>query len=327
MTDIKLIEPENGSITAPLQKYDLPQLNDRKDRSLPQAVSFIWEAYPDVTYDLLISPNPDFKDSRHITALSEPRAEVLHLHVATRYFWKVMAKRAGQFLTESPTWSFTTNRATPRWMHIPGTTNVRDIGGWPLPNNCMVRQGVFYRSSQMNGAVQITAEGQKLLEQDLGIRTDLDFRGPVENPYPVLDEDKVQWINVPINAYSHISNEEGQEGYRKIFEIFADASNHPILYHCWGGADRAGTVSFLLNALLGVEIENITRDYELTSLSIWGERSRESKEFKGLIDALAPFGDGTGSFATKAESYLLSIGVTPGMIATIREHLVVGQNY
>jgi hypothetical protein len=86
-------------------------------------------------------------------------------------------------------------------------------------------------------------------------------------------------------------------------------------------------VSFLLNALLGVEIENLTRDYELTSLSIWGERSRESKEFKGLIDALAPFGDGTGSFATKAESYLLSIGVTPGMIATIREHLVVGQNY
>jgi protein-tyrosine phosphatase len=329
MPHIKLIAPENGSVTEPLQQHELPPdvdlLNDGRERSLPQGVSFAWDAHPsgDATYELLISTTLDFNAPLGFIGLSEPQAEVFHLHIGTPYFWKVVAKRGGQSVAESPVWNFTTNDTTPRWIWVPGTSNVRDLGGWSLPENRMVRQGVFYRSAKLDAPLEVTAEGRRVLLDELGIRTDLDFRGATEFPGPVLDATRVQWVNVPISAYEHIRNEASQAGYRKLFEMFADSANHPILFHCWGGADRAGTVAFLLNALLGVKLEDLTRDYELTSLSTLGVRSGTSVHFNNLVNALAPFSEDENNYTEKAENYLLSIGVTQDAIGAIRAHLIV----
>jgi len=340
---IQLLTPLNGSVSEPLQRHHWPG-GERKqgafapsyrwddlrasfsDRSFPKPVSFSWEASTrdreGLRYDFILSRSPSFSDSFVLGDLLEPKVGVFHLHIGTRYYWKVIAKRCGQVVGGSPVWSFVTNRTAPRWIRIPGMTNVRDVGGWPIDGNRMVRQGMIYRSSEMNNHLQITEGGKGILLDDLGIRTDLDLRGVYEEAQPVFHAGKVRYVNIPIYPYGHIVEEPWKEGYCRIFKFFADASNYPILCHCWGGADRTGTVAFLLHGLLGLNEENMARDYELTSLSIWGERSRLSDEFRGLLHALDGFGNGSETIREKVENYLLSIGVTPEEVSRIRAHLI-----
>ena len=54
---------------------------------------------------------------------------------------------------------------------------------------------------------------------------------------------------------------------KTIFGVLADESNYPVFIHCNAGADRTGTVAFLINGLLGVGEEDLIRDFELTSFS------------------------------------------------------------
>jgi protein-tyrosine phosphatase len=347
---IRLIEPGDGAVTRPLQRYAWPADDARGDdgggrgggsapepilwddlaivgvdRSLPEAVLFRWEApgaaEGRVTYDLHLSQDPDFRNAFVVRDLCAARAEVVHLHIATRYYWRVVGKEDGREVRRSPAWSFTTHHATPRWIAVPGITNVRDLGGWPVPGGRRVRQGRVYRSSEMNSHVEIAPEGKRVLIEDLRIRTDLDLRGSTEAAQPVLDPARVEWINIPVEPYEAIGDPPCQDGYRRVFAVFADASKYPILFHCWGGADRAGTVAFLLSALLGKSREDLFRDYELTSLSIWGLRSRRLPEFQGMLRALEPYAAADG-INRQVENYLLAIGVTPDEIGRIRGQLI-----
>ena len=224
----------------------------------------------------------------------------------------------------SPLWSFVTHDTTPRWIRVPGTTNVRDVGGWPVPGGRRVRQGVIYRGSEMNRHIEIADEGRRVLEDELGIRTDLDLRSSKEDGV-VLDSRKVQWINVPIRPYGDIlcDDERDTQGFRDVFGVLATAENYPIYFHCWGGADRGGTVAFLLGALLGQSMESLIRDYELTSLSIWGGRTRQSEEFQSLLAALGQFGHNGDGIGGRVENYLLSTGVTEASIQALRRQLIV----
>jgi protein tyrosine/serine phosphatase len=94
------------------------------------------------------------------------------------------------------------------------------------------------------------------------------------------------------------------------------------MFHCAVGADRAGTVAFLLHGLLGMSMEDCIRDYELTTLSTIGVRTHTSAEFQGLLKALREFGDPPDDLAGQAEGYLRSIGVTADEIGAIRRLLI-----
>ncbi|NIY15094.1 MAG: hypothetical protein GWM98_09410, partial [Nitrospinaceae bacterium] len=76
-------------------------------------------------------------------------------------------------VAESAVASFKTDPSPPRWIRVPGITNVRDLGGWPLPGGRRIRQGMVFRSSEMNGHLNLTSRGKHILEEELGIRTDL----------------------------------------------------------------------------------------------------------------------------------------------------------
>ncbi|NOQ23689.1 MAG: hypothetical protein GQ565_13715 [Candidatus Aegiribacteria sp.] len=349
METIQLLKPEHESCTKKLQAFQWPAkskaapgsseqtestddsfqwdalnvLSD--DRSIPRPVCFAWEGIPAVSenpvYDLLISTDGEFKYPRVIEDIPEPCCNVLNLYINTRYFWKVIARNHSLVFAVSPMWTFTTHASTPRWLHIPCITNIRDMGGWRLRGNQHIQQGLIYRSSEMNGHVDITDKGRQVLIDELRIRTDVDLRGSSEEPKAVLDQSVVKWINIPIRPYGYIVEDACSEGYRQIFKVFSEPSNYPILFHCWGGCDRSGTVAFLLHALLGLDRNALIRDYELSSLTIWGERSHLSNEFQSLLCALLPFGDRKDDVGKQVESYLRSIGVTTEEIASIRTHL------
>jgi hypothetical protein len=349
METITLISPPNGSVTEPLQRHPLPFDDDQvaieeggtgdayawdrleiisSDRSVPRPVAFEWVRLPwhwrGTSYTLTISASADF--SEHTTThrgIGRSCVELWHLFIGTPYYWKVTAKRGAETIAESPVWRFVTNSLPPRWIRVPGITNARDIGGWPLPGNRRIRQGKVYRSSEMNGNLHLTPKGRELLEEELGLRTDLDLRNEGEAAAPALDPERVQWIHAPISPYDCICDAAFADAYRLIFETFADPMNYPIVFHCVGGADRGGTVAFLLNALLGKREEHLVRDYELTTLSVWGERSRTSEQFRGMLEALRAFGDDAKDIGRQVENFVLSIGLTPQHVARIREELIM----
>ena len=95
-----------------------------------------------------------------------------------------------------------------------------------------------------------------------------------------------------------------------------------MIIHCWGGADRTGTVIFLLEALLGMEEDMLMRDYELTSLSIWGKRDHTSDEFQEFLDILRDFSPSRMDLKSQIEGYLISIGISSKDIAAIRSNLI-----
>jgi protein-tyrosine phosphatase len=246
-----------------------------------------------------------------------------NFQLGMEYFWKVVASKDGEEVASSDTFHFTVSSNPPRWLKVPNITNVRDMGGWETTDGRKVIQGLIIRSAAFNTSANLTDEGKSVLLDELKIKTDLDMRSMEEEIGPILDEEKVNYINIPIAPYNNISESIFVEPYRKCFEIFADKNNYPIIFHCYGGADRAGTVAFLLNAMLGVDFYDLCLDYELTSFSIWGERTRTYEDFANMIVYLNSLGDESDSFMSKSEKFLLYIGVTQSQIDTIRENLIV----
>ena len=330
MQKIRLLKPINGVITTPLQLHTWPDgyrpEGEIIDRSQPKPIEFVWQVDSSKvnveSFTLLIGDNAQLKETQRWEGLHNPHLDVTNLYIGKRYFWKVTGQCNGKSIAESKTWSFTTHPEPPRWIHIPEITNVRDIGGWPLPGGGRIRQGLVFRSSEMNSHVNLTGEGRRILEQDLKIRTDIDLRGDDEVRAPALDLKQVDYINFPIQPYAHINEAVYQTDYRRLFQLLADPLRYPLIIHCWGGADRTGTVIFLLEALLGMEEELLIRDYELTSLSIWGERDHTSAQFQEFLEILKGFVHPGADLRTQIESYLLSIGVSTDEIAAIRSNLI-----
>jgi protein-tyrosine phosphatase len=348
---IRLIEPRSGAVTRPMQKYHLIAHADKRrqhvrpsdktdwwrpvdrhgdvsidnDKSRPSPVRFAWTVERGTgACDLLISQNRDFQDALVVRGVSVGQCEVFHLHIGTRYYWKVTVRDADGRDVESAVRSFVTHDAPPRWIWVPEITNVRDMGGWSLPGgNRRVRQGMLYRSSEMNSHVTITEAGERLLVHELKIRTDLDLRRAPEEVKSVLNASKVEWVNIPIDPYGGIVDDTGRDAYRRVFALLAQKSRYPVLFHCWGGADRGGTLAFLIHGLLGVQLPDLVHDYELTSLSVWGPRSQASAEFKTLRAALRPFGQRANDIKGQVEGYLRAIGVTARDIAAIRALLTL----
>lgn len=335
---LELLRPEDGEDTAPLQRYlDGAEESDTAapapsepatsptgtDYSRPKPVMFVWKpltcGHGRIRYSLHLSRSEDFSDPMVYRGISQPHMAVRNLFVGTRYFWKVRAEGRRIEPVESAVWSFQTHPALPRWVFVPGITNMRDLGGWPTDAGGRVRQGLVYRSSAMSSR-RMRGETERILLDELNIRTDLDLRSKDERAHPVLDEGRVRWCHAPVLPYGELATAAGMSSYRNALRVFADPDNYPILCHCRAGADRVGTVVFLLLGLLGVAFDDLARDYELTSFSVWGKRSRHSAAFQTIVDALHAF-PGT-SMNGQIESYVRAIGLAPEEIARIREILL-----
>ena len=101
----------------------------------------------------------------------------------------------------------------------------------------------------------------------------------------------------------------------KAFALLADRANYPLVFHCIGGADRTGTVAFILNALLGCAEEELYLDWEVTGFKGGIVDSRHRKWFLGLVRKIGQF-EGA-NWSEKAASYVRSCGFTDADIANI----------
>lgn len=347
LDSLKLISPTNEEVGPPLQCFndselENSQMNDgvaakfqsmnwhrlkavSEDRTLPFPMTFRWEKNKDpyINYKIIISKSNTLENRLEYMITDKDSIEIFHLEVGQAYYWKVEALQNEKILQESSVEKFYTNPTLPRWIHVKRMVNFRDIGGWKVGAHQRIKQSFIYRSSKLG--LREALEGKEIyfLENTLNIKTEIDLRAAdnCKNQKPVLSEELTKWINLPVRAYDGITEDSSQISYRKIFEIFGDISNYPIVYHCHGGCDRGGTVAFLLGGILGMNQDDLIRDYELSSLAIWGRRSRHSDEFKTLITALESFALGEtekNKWNALCVRYLNSIGVDDILIDRIR---------
>lgn len=292
-----------------------------RERSRPAPVRFAWtedDPPEDVSlaggdYFLLVGTDPALTQP-HIVQTAGTAAEVYNLEIGRRYYWCVQHEGRRTAVRQ-----FDTADEWPRCLSIDGISNVRDAGGLAVPGG-RVRQGRVYRGGEFDRHQHLTAQGAAQLRA-LGVRTDLDLRGEADPAAwgltPLLG---IRRVLLPILPYDEILKAENQPALCAALRVFADPAAYPVYHHCWGGADRGGTVAFLLGALVGVPLTRLIDDYEFTTLGIWGIRTRNYVPFDNMVRGLLAFPGDTP--AEKTAAFLRRIGLTQTEIDIIRDQLI-----
>ena len=152
----------------------------------------------------------------------------------------------------------------------------------------------------------------------LGVKTDIDLRssGEVYGMEGSPLGPTVKWVNVSSSAYAGLQAEWGRKQFAQVFRVFLDPANYPIDFHCIAGQDRTGAVAFILNALLGVEEDQLWLDWEVTAFH---NRSTGFNHEK-FLPLPRGFDRWPGdTIHERVEAYVLDLGFTPEDIATFRE--------
>ena len=297
----------------------------------PIQVQWTYDAAAASKFLVEYATKDDFSDALSVTASTTKRsADLYNLYRGTTYYVRVSALNSkGETLYVSETSEFQTTSLGPRVMKVDDIHNVRDLGGYETLFGKTILQGIAYRGGSLTPPPKdthydsnLSAEGKQYMSETLGIKAELDFRNEEESGVLLADGSVIpgaQLTYLGVVAYeSAISG--GQERYRKVFSYLADENNYPLYYHCTGGADRTGTVTFLLHALLGVSELECIQGYEMTSFSTYGVRSSQSgrwgEEFQPFLTGLKAFPGNT--LQEKTENYMLSIGVTEDEIYNIK---------
>lgn len=205
----------------------------------------------------------------------------------------------------------------------PRIANMRDFGSWKTAAGKRIKKGMLYRSAALNYSRRkrfrprwsIPESSRRYLADTLGIKTDLDMRAHGEETHYMTSSplgDHIRWIHIPGYPYDEIVTDNGKDAFRNLFKVFLNEDNYPILFHCKRGRDRAGTLAFILGAILDISDADLRRDWE------YSERSKDNEEFdysilNRLILALAEYPGET--IHERAESFVCSLGFSKDDVA------------
>lgn len=158
-----------------------------------------------------------------------------------------------------------------RMIYVPSVKNVRDMGGWLTDTGQRVQYGLFYRGGELDFQEQHIATQEDIDELlRLGIGADVDLREESEShqTHSALGNN-VPYIfkNHASSDYTAIKNDalKWKEEFQFIVNNLREGKS--IYSHCIMGADRTGLQCFLLGGLLGMNIDQLIKDYELTSMA------------------------------------------------------------
>lgn len=186
--------------------------------------------------------------------------------------------------------------------------------------------------------------GYKMLTITLGMKGEIDLRNNtckdnndggdfyVENGNRAKYDDIIPGINVcdagifaeKAALLQDLDDKGLTSGYEQIklaFNFYSNPENYPNFIHCYIGTDRTGCFCYLLECLLGMQTEDIYKDYLWSNFGLIGG-SRDINAIKLYEKKLLSFGKET--MAENCEAFLKSdvIGLSDEQINTIRELLL-----
>lgn len=305
--------------------------------SAPEFVKFSWKAdipsHIEVFYaeDKTYPRDPESCETDYIyTCDGITTACMCNFMMNTRYGWKVVADDDSQ---ESEIRYFSTKDEFPRTLYVQGTANVRDMGGAETYDGKRLRQGRIYRGAELESSVDlqylISNRGARTLHDVLKIKSEMDLRADAVGVHTESNiGDDITFKVFPTAGYASFFEvdkyEERAKQARDIFEFLADENNYPVYMHCTAGADRTGTIAYLIQNLCEVKMEQRILDYNITSLSLMDLRYQSKRLFffDGFFtdDELKSDDETMSRIAKeKTEKFLIEkCGVKPESIEKIR---------
>ena len=273
-------DPDDYSYTYITQYcYELPWnwknygTGERYDQPLPAKV--VLQKALSAEGTLYVSEDADYSDALVLSvAQGLSSIDVYNLIPNRTYNWKVIDKASSEVVESG---KFKTTGHV-RMLKIDGIFNVRDMGGYPTLGGTTMKYGKIIRGSRLN----VNSSTQKIITDEgiaellrLGVLAELDMRDESNAPMPA-GESRHSYLGEDIP----IANFTG--AYASRIATFADAphsirgikqmiawfkQDRPVYLHCSVGADRTGTVAYLVGALCGMSEDALARDFELTSFS------------------------------------------------------------
>ena len=242
-----------------------------------------------------------------------------------------------------------------RHLSFEGCFNFRDIGGYETSNGSSIRWGKYYRAGRQDRMTPKDID----LAKELRIATQIDLRRPDEireqgrGPFEDLGARYENLAVIPDGGSERLNQLVGDVGisgarylgyldfcsevWLRLFNIFADEANYPILLHCTAGKDRTGVSTAFLLSVLGASRPVIDADYLMTNRDVERQVDYVQQNFglpKGydrssmLIaagvpqTAIADFLDGVDERYGGPIDYLREIGVANNTFDRIREILL-----
>ena len=356
MVDINAEEVVNYLRADTLQsQYDTLQLAKGKNLDYSRyTVNFCERGNEQVTIYLA-------KDSEFTTDMVKFQASgnsytFENLIPSENYYWKAIAKGSGD---EFDGGQFEVNADNIRFGNYDRIGNMRDLGGWKTDESHRIKYGMLARGRNPDS---LNPAQKEQVTNDFGFKTQIDFRYDGDGGIRVkicpnadlyymnisqtynaaLDEDRM--LNEKAGIVETPDADDGRrltykQVYQKAFGLLAKEESYPLYFHCIHGADRTGTFAILIEGLLGVSLDDITRDYELTSLnSKSGVRMRRADTGTGFAEPADEYVANTANFEMlimlinqeagdtfkdKVENYLINhVGITAETIASIRNLLI-----
>lgn len=201
----------------------------------------------------------------------------------------------------------------PRWYDGFGIANMRDVGGWKGLGGRRLRTGLLFRSAHLDRCTNKAA-----VVSMYGIKTELDIRKFEEHRrFKSPLGWGVAFATRSAPAYGEFDDERGRQFFKDVFALFEDRSAYPILFHCAVGADRTGSLAFLLQGLLGVSEDDRLLDWELTAFSNPNPKFREPKRYDRLVKVISSCEGAT--WDDKFVAYAHKCGISDKSIAAFRK--------
>lgn len=218
----------------------------------------------------------DYSDAvSQIIASGSMTYDIYNLVPGMTYYYKVEVD--GNPVTNG---HFTTGGVV-RMIKTENGSNVRDLGGRITVDGRKVRYGRLFRGGELRDGYTTTASDNDIeMLKNLGIKAELDLRSTADTnngsvpSKSCLDGDYLflDLVNFGTNL---CDNAENREKVRKAISFIAKnmRNNNPVYFHCIWGADRTGAIAFFIENILGFTLDDMYKDFELTSFSKAGHRA------------------------------------------------------
>lgn len=207
-----------------------------------------------------------------------------NLEIGQKYFYRIGAFDENNDAEYSLVRELETADIAPRNLNVGGMTNCRDLGGRHTVDGGRIKQGLLFRTAALDDSQSgsiVNEEGKAVLKDVMKVKTEIELRGGSSgNGGEAKKEDvsaygegmNINFKYVPF-AYSNGKNLlfRNIEPVKKTFDVLGDTSNYPVFFHCRIGTDRTGLIALLVNALLGVELQEIYQDYLFSDFGCIGK--------------------------------------------------------
>ena len=253
---------------------------------------------------------------------------IYNLLPSTTYYYRVSHILSNGDVVVAKSGSFTTDSTKLRLLYISGTQNVRDLGGWTGLNGKTVKYGKLIRGAALSDSSDtnmiVDGEGRFSLA-GLKVNGELNLGADGNETYIAANciYKKVGYSNYAIA----ITEPERRAQFKEIIEWMVANPNKNIYFHCQGGCDRTGTLSFQILGLLGVSESDLAKDYELSSFSDVGlgrlrntVKATDTYDYSGMVSAIKAY-NGT-TITDKFYNFAIDCGLTDTTINTFRNMML-----